>query len=416
MNRSRLMVRAIFVIATVFAVACGGSDTTSSSTGSDGTDGTSGTSATTASDATTGTDGTNATDGTSATDGTESFEMCGSPADCDAGQLCDCLGRCVPPGIAGINGCTEDKNCGSDNYCDTCASACRPIKELCAVCEGDNECEDGAACLDFATGGRFCLQACVSDVGCPQPGFSCFEVDGQAQKQCVPLSGKCQTPALCQDDVECEFGAICDLGKCRPGCPDDAACPNGKVCSKFRCDDACDDATNPCGAGQLCQEGHCKKEGGCLEAADCVDPETYCDLAEELCKPGCLQDFDCKASGKECKGGTCVDKGCTGNFLCAFEQVCNMDSGKCEQAVGPYCEPDCDPMSDTACGGEPNRCLELQDDEGNSLGAFCFVGCGPDPANACPQGYACQELKDDMDMVQAVLCIRDCTTKPLGVE
>ena len=182
----------------------------------------------------------------------------------------------------------------------------------------------------------------------------------------------------------------------------------------FRCVEACS-ATVPCPDGQECAEdGHCRIPGGCVQPADCEEPETYCDQTTNMCSPGCQADYDCKSSAKECINGVCETKGCAANYFCAFGEVCALDTGVCAPAPGPHCESGCDPQSETACGGEPNRCLELQDDEGNSKGAFCFVACGSDPNNACPQGYACQELQNQDGAVEAQLCFRDCTNNPLA--
>ncbi len=338
---------------------------------------------------------------------------CSVTVPCPGGKLCNCLGRCVPPGEPGLPKCTTDKNCGSDYFCDTCASVCRKLKGLCEACESTKECTDGGECLDFASGGRYCLKQCVSTVGCPKPGFSCEAVPGLGSKQCKPLSGKCVTPSLCTTDASCKVGEICNEGRCGPGCVEDTGCAVGTVCSAFRCVPACDDAKNPCASGQECKAGHCKIIGGCLEPKECEAQETYCDLTTHLCKPGCQTDFDCKKAGFGCESGKCIEKGCAGNFFCAFSEVCDLKSGKCDKAVGPYCEKDCDPQSETACGGKPNMCLKLQDKDGNDKGAFCFVGCGADPNNACPQGYACQEVKDDKGTVQGRICFRDCTYNPI---
>ncbi|MFT7625569.1 MAG: hypothetical protein ACI9WU_004760 [Myxococcota bacterium] len=391
----------------------------SNDTGSSSTSGS--TSAATSGDdtgATTGDDGAATTDGGDTTGdtggGTEPSAPCASDADCDEGNTCDCIGRCVALGIEGITTCEKDINCGSGNYCDPCAEQCRPLKTLCEPCEADLECADGGLCLDFAAGGRFCLLACVADVGCPVGAYSCQQIPGKINKQCVPLSNECSKPEVCLNDTECPFGDICELGKCKAGCPSDEVCANGLVCTAFHCVEACSDA-NPCPDGQECDEGHCKIEGGCLEPKDCLEPETFCDPATNLCAPGCLADFDCKASGKECVEGSCQDKGCTGNFFCAFGEVCNFDDGLCEKAEGPYCEEGCDPQNaETSCG-EGNMCFSLQDPETEEpLGDFCFVACGPDPNNACPQGYACQEIEVEGGV--KLLCFRDCTTIPLGAE
>ena len=403
------------VLAVVLAAGC----TSSGSSNADPTSGTgtgSGTGGTTGAADTVGPGGGDAT-GTATTGGSTDAA---APFKCTANDqcsgtapVCDCLGRCVAAGLDGLGACTEDANCGSANYCDTCASVCRTRKGLCEPCTDPNECEDdAAACVDFASGGRYCLRGCEGDPGCPQPSFRCKDVPGHSTKQCIPVSGLCEKPSLCDGDGECPYGQVCEGGQCAAGCPGDEACPDGKVCTAFRCVGKCPDA--PCPTGQECKpDGHCKVPGGCVEPSECPLPETFCDMEALMCTPGCLQDFDCKASSKVCKDMTCVDKGCKGNYECAFSQVCSQETAKCEDAVGPYCEPGCDTQSDAACGGKPNMCLELQDEDGNSLGTFCFVACGPDPQNPCPQGYACIELKDQDGNVQGEICHRDCTYSPI---
>jgi hypothetical protein len=388
-------------IAAICVVGCAGSSGSSTPVGiADGTD-----------------TGTPLPDG--GTDSSVSLDSSDPPApvcltndDCGS-DICNCLGVCVPPGPAGFPPCFEDKNCGSGHYCDVCAGVCRAMKELCEPCASRKECVDDGACVDFKTGGRYCLRACVADPGCPQPGYLCQSIAGIAVKQCVPLSGLCEKPVLCEADDECAYGEICTQGKCAAGCSSDAVCADGFVCASFRCVAACDDALNPCPGEQVCENGHCGLEGGCLEPSDCDEPETYCDLGDNTCKPGCLTDFDCKSSAKQCQGGVCIAVGCTANFWCAFGEVCDFASGKCVEAEGPHCESGCDPQSDSACGGKPNMCLSLQDKDGNAVGDFCFVACGPDPANPCPQGYGCQEIQDQNGTAQGNLCIRDCTVNPI---
>lgn len=338
---------------------------------------------------------------------------CKGPEDCEADQVCDCHATCVPKGTTP---CVEDKNCGATatNFCDLCSGYCGIRKDVCEPCEKDYECkQDGSACLDLAAGGRFCGRACLSDVGCPK-GFLCQTVPNVKQKQCVPQSGSCEKPGECAGDADCPFPRICnlDLLVCAEGCPDDDACPNDLVCTAGHCVPPCDDAKNPCKAGEECKDGHCKIPGGCVDASECPLAETYCDPDTHMCVPGCLTDFDCKQSAKECKDGACVEKGCPGNFYCAFEQVCSKDTGKCEDAVGPYCDA-CDQQAEDQCGGGNNLCVGFQDEEGNELGDFCLVECGPDPDNPCPQGYACEEL-ELQEGDKRKLCTRNCPVPPVG--
>ncbi len=422
--RSTYLLVIIFMVST-FAAAC----SSSSSGGSSSTDGSDGTDGATSTDGTDGVVGADDGDTTNTSDLITSEPQgptCASDVECPDGGVCDCNRRCVAGGLAGLPKCIEDKNCGSENYCDQCAKVCRVQKTLCESCADlgvgvsgiatSNECAEGGTCTDFASGGRFCLRECISDAGCP-PAFKCLATDG-GTKQCQPKSGACSLAGECTKDTECEFGEVCNSGTCAAGCADDTGCPNGNVCSSFRCVPACSEQ-NPCPSDLICSNGKCKIEGGCVDATECPEPETYCDPVAKLCSSGCLLDFDCKASEKECKNWKCIDKGCTGNFFCAFEQVCNLSSGKCEEAVGPYCEAGCDPESEASCGGKPNRCLQLQDKDGNDIGAFCFVACLEAPTNRCPQGYGCQEVEipdSQGNPEKTELCFRDCTNKPLGAE
>ena len=198
------------------------------------------------------------------------------------------------------------------------------------------------------------------------------------------------------------------------GCPDDDSCPEGKVCEAGRCIDSCEgNVESICPEGKICVDGHCTVEGGCVTSADCPEPETYCDLEQDLCVSGCELDSDCKSAGLQCDGGTCVPKGCTGNFFCAFGEVCNLTSGLCEVPADPHCE-ECNPGGDSACApeGSSNQCLTFADEDGNEKGSFCLVSCGPDPENPCPQGYSCEEIEVE-EGVSTPLCVRDCSIPPV---
>lgn len=338
---------------------------------------------------------------------------CTAPEECGVGKTCDCTGSCVPVGALP---CTEQKNCGSGRYCDTCAGYCVDLLELCEPCTESAQCKgQGSACLDFSSGGRFCTLGCLSDVGC-LPGFTCAAVSGLDAKQCLPKSGSCAAPGECKTDADCPFPQICNAAQlvCSNGCTDDLGCPNDLVCVAGHCIAPCDDVANPCPKGQECTEGKCRVPGGCLSPADCAEPETHCDTVTNMCAPGCIEDFDCKSTQKVCADGDCVDKSCSGNFSCAFGQVCAVSTGQCEAADGPYCEA-CQPDSDTSCTSvDPaNVCATLQNDEGQDVGAFCLVACGADPENPCPQGYQCKELEVAEGELRS-LCVRACHIPPVG--
>jgi len=342
-------------------------------------------------------------------------------------KICDCMGRCVE---AGTKACEEDKNCGGGKYCDPCVGWCFPQGTLCSPCKSENTCNpitgqcmptgtqceiEGSHCLDFVSGGSFCGRACLSNAGCPA-GFVCEDLSafGMEYSQCIPASSTtCQSLGECEKDTDCEFSFICNQDKaCVKGCTMDTECPNGTVCSSFRCQPACDAVNNPCPEGQECKDGRCMIPGGCVDYFDCPAPETYCNPDTHMCSPGCLNDIDCKSGGKECIDGKCEQKGCNANYWCNFGQVCTLETGECVVPPEPFCKAGC--QKDEECGPEPSKCAELQDENGQSLGKFCFPKCYSDPNNKCPQGYQCVQLVDENGASQGEVCARACNKDPVG--
>ena len=333
-------------------------------------------------------------------------ETCSSDDDCEGERV-----KCNPcQGICTEIACLSDTNCAVNEYCDTeCTFQCYVMKELCAECRRDEECgRRGDLCLDYSTGGRFCGLECATVADCGV-GFECVSV-GES-KQCVARSRICEEPGECEEDEDCPRTEICAASlACVPGCNDDGACAGDQVCVQARCTDPCT-SNEECPEGRECIDGKCKVPGGCMTSRDCPEPQTYCDPNTLMCVPGCLVDDDCMDATLECESNSCVPRGCSGNYSCGFGQVCNFETELCEEAEGPYCE-ECDPQDDTACGGPPNLCANFQDEDGNDLGAFCLVQCEADPENACPQGYACEELQDQNGQIQR-LCFRACWRPPV---
>ena len=327
----------------------------------------------------------------------------------------------------GKGDCDENSECNSEQYCDPCLRKCLTPLKPCDPCTADIQCakaEHGSACLPYASGGTYCGQACQTDVGCPK-GFACKTVPGLSapqDKQCVPKKGGCgKSAGGCETDADCPFTKICnaELGVCIKGCGSNEECPTGKVCSLFRC-------TEPCGTdadcAKLASEAKCdgkicKIPGGCLGPPDCPEKATYCDMAEHKCKPGCKVDADCKETAKKCEVGNCVDKGCTANWECSFEQVCDLASGKCKKAEGKFCAKcDAQDKAAAACGGEPHKCFSFQDKDGKKVGDYCAITCSNAQTGPCPQGYQCQEVPDQDGKPIGKFCMRQCWTSPFPDE
>ncbi|MEL6179156.1 MAG: hypothetical protein AAFS10_09385, partial [Myxococcota bacterium] len=188
----------------------------------------------------------------------------------------------------------------------------------------------------------------------------------------------------------CPNGEVCDNGACKPPCTSNADCPEGAECN---------------------DDGLCRVPGGCISSRDCPDPGTTCDEETQMCIPGCGDDDDCPGL-QVCRNNVCGPRPCDGNYLCGFGQVCDISTGACVQPEGPYCDV-CDAEVENQCGGEPNFCLRLQDEEGNAVGDFCGVACDPADLDACPVGYNCQELQDENMQTVGHVCFRACHRDPI---
>ncbi|MFO0751034.1 MAG: hypothetical protein U1F43_35975 [Myxococcota bacterium] len=397
---SRLFLVGLTFVGLTGLAACGDSGT---KTGSDAT-------ATAPTDATTASDGTTAADGADTTPGPAA---CVTADDCaTSGAVCSCDGTCVvPTGKA----CTEDKNCGVPNWCNPCTLHCEPQAEVCEACADSRGCQEGGACLPFASGGSFCGRACVTAAGCPQ-GYDCQDV-GVGENQCVPRSGVCAELGLCGGDDECPIGDICSdaTRTCAPGCSEDGQCPGGtNVCVLGRCVAPCS-GPGDCTAPATCQSGKCKIPGACESAADCPEKATYCDRTSGSCKSGCQQDADCKDAAQVCKNGSCAAKGCEHNYQCAFGLECEQATGQCKPFPSsvPYCAA-CDAQAETnpSCP-DPNVCVTFKDQNDQEKGDFCLVPCKDDVIDRCPSGWQCNKVQLEEGADPSFLCVRQCYVDPV---
>lgn len=375
---------------------------------------------------------------------------------------CNCEHKCIPAQ------CFEDKNCGlGSKYCDPCLKQCMPKKPACAPCSADYECEgDLSRCVsEFTINGvttvapfRFCAQwcplpngACVIE-GAPLYSYVCAKIGDPKNGVCVPKDMDCgKAPKKCSSDADCKGKkekCFSDLGicgcmdstacgleeacnpvthQCVPGCKEDNECGQGLICNQKQCQPACkkdaqgnvegcpDQPPKPGKVWDCDEKGHCYVPGMCFSPFDCHEKETYCDPETNECKPGCLTDFDCKQSMKKCENGVCIDKGCSGNWECGCGQVCDLSTNKCKTAEGKYCEPCDQQQGENACGNKEILCIGFKDPETNEdKGSYCMPPCGPDPENPCPQGWQCQEIKDDQGKSYGKKCIRFCYHKVEG--
>jgi len=371
---------------------------------------------------------------------------CDADDACEAGTVCDLpTGTCVPgfdcsvnTTICGFCG-TPDVDCGFGSapaFCDEDAGVCRRVKATCAACVNDGECGEGPTGLPSVCRDGFCAAGCGA---CPQ-GFTC------SGGGCTPLpgtttSGTCDGTILCGDGTVCPDGQTCSsLGVCISLCDSDVECPLGRVCqvggpTAGTCVAGCPfgQRVNQNGIDKICHgdgrfgdpcptpgsatgcpaSTECTASGacdlaGCQSDAECPLPRTYCDLGTSTCVSGCNDVNDCNAF-ELCENNVCRQQGCRskdtscnlGEFCCgqeAFAQAGSCpapaQSGQCFLAPEPWCQR-CEDDDDCAAGatfGFTAHCYEMtrqnpETGEDENLGKFCSTGCRDN--DDCPRGVRC---------------------------
>lgn len=230
----------------------------------------------------------------------------------------------------GTKGCAEDKDCGEP------ASAWR-----CETQSGACYCRTNQACppAQFCNIAGFCQDraGCEKNSDCLDPSLFC-----------ETTSGTCQSRGRCSSDLHCGLGEVCDVARSR------------------------------CVAG-------CRSSGDC--------PGTSCRCGDQPCR--------CTATTPDgraaCAIGECDSTFCEDERFCRFGERCapNPDAGfprnTCFSDYSPDTRPYCDNCTFgggvSVCGRGANYCLIDTRHPGNF---FCGADC--DEGQACPRGYACQEV------------------------
>lgn len=240
------------------------------------------------------------------------------------------------------------------------------------------------------------------------------------------------------------LGSGCPTERLRSGgCREDKDC--GHPAAAFRCEK--ESGTCYCRTNDACQlrefcntAGFCQDKAGCEKNADCLDPSLFCDTtsgtclslgrcsldlhcpmgqvcdtARTRCVEGCRTGGDCPGSscrcgekpcactGKTqaelaaCPLGTCDPGFCSDSSFCRFGEMCGVppDAGQSLNACysdyhedrRPYCSNCSFGGGTQVCGTGANYCLIDTTHPGNY---FCGADCSE--GQACPRGYACQDV------------------------
>ena len=226
--------------------------------------------------------------------------------------------------------------------------------------------------------------------------------------------------SLCQGDVQCAPGFSCDPATGRCGCESDSSCNQGEGCNlagfcqpKLRCDSSAD-----CGDGTFCDSpsGKCIARESCTLDVQCKVAEV-CELSSFSCVPGCRQTGDCLLSevcracpqgtpGAQCPvGKRCVQGRCDRQSSCRYGEFCLPPAGvpvtdcsaatadcTCQRTTDPYCASCSSRPADPkgSCDGTESYCLI---DTSQPLGQSFFCGVNCAEGQACPNGYACRDIR-----------------------
>ncbi|MFH1130721.1 MAG: hypothetical protein V1754_05260 [Pseudomonadota bacterium] len=248
------------------------------------------------------------------------------------------------------------------------------------VCEGDYwEYCDYSGC--YSCSGDFCERndnLCAgSDVGLP-----CGT--------CKSNSGNCTPPTSCEASTDCEFGYVCNTGKCvldeklpnlcqsadtcetgfcvdakcgsctgdcgqSKTCQFDRHCGEGRFCLDGQCANKCSTNTD-CGSGQICKGQVCvtNTQTQCIANADCASG--IC--VNNACYPLCLGKRECTNSADICVSDIKVEEQgvnvCMADYLAKPECVIGKDCANGEQCVNGVCRTPCANNTDcVACDNSP---------------------------------------------------------------
>ncbi len=331
----------------------------------------------------------------------EKSSDCLSNEDCDGERICvrdagALEGQCHNP-------CDQNGACAAEEFCDSENNACIPQ----IACADDSQCGPGEICGD-----THCIAA-----ECTPPA------DGCAGSR-VCWEGRCDEPAACLSDADCDSGRACHLFQCRgtcstdgecPGtqrcssqgwceedefCSDDDGCLGTRICQGLTCTDRCE-VDDDCPEGATCLgSGRCVREESCSTDDDCIGAQ-ICTWTGDCALPNCATDSDCNDA-------FCVDEvcgvlpyGCTGPETCIDGLAC-ADIHACVPESMCADDNDC-PPSASKCGrsGTCYQCLADNHCQGLEV---CRNGiCELEPERSCDNHNDCPGMR----MCSSGRCIAD---------
>ena len=210
-------------------------------------------------------------------------------------------------------GCASDGQCGDQATCDiathecVCEEGATRLDETCVSEEIDpetcasNHCGSGEYC-DLEAGA--CREGCWGDAACGAEGACNAERTCECREGAKSCGGTC---AACPSMAPANSHRACDGTTCVNAC-DDGYHECGGACVADDSTDHCGSRCDPCPTpdngsatcdgstcGTSCDSGYVSCSDGCCEhckTAGCADDE-FCDMTSGVCSSGCAEHAHC---------------------------------------------------------------------------------------------------------------------------
>jgi hypothetical protein len=221
-----------------------------------------------------------------------------------------------------------------------------------------------------------CCLLVLATTGCPKAGD-----DGDGGK-----APECQTRS------ECDAGLVCTMDQVCAACSTSGQCSVKEECQAdtrlcaLRAGWGTQCAVNDdCQAGSWCKQGLCQ-------------PRAAVSLCPQGTKAECPQGERCNTITLVCE----EDLGCSNDFDCSAQEICNTGSRQCQ----PRCTPDT--QADVCAASQrcvAEKCAQCAAD------SECGVGLTCDPAGNCTAGSRCYTDRDCMVPLVCLVQTGACLAK-----
>lgn len=325
----------------------------------------------------------------------------GPDASCSAGASCDLGDPCLVGVIECPSGeCVESEPAAAGTMCAEASGEC----DAADLCDGSGECvptsaEDGSACTDGVCTSGACV-LCEEGAAC-LVGDSC----STGTLSCAGGVTSCVASGVASGGTVCRASAgLCDVPETCDGatsvCPPDIVDLAGTICRAANGAAACDAADRCDGTSGVCVDQVLDAGIQCRATAGACDPAEACNGVNPMCPSDQLLPLGsvCRVAAGECD----IQERCTGDAaecptdaLLGAGTMCRASSGPCDDAE--MCSGSLAACpADVGCTGGGECCTDM------------CVTLASDPMNCGGCGVVCN-LANAVNSCVALTCaIEDC--------